>query len=33
MVVAVVWCIWFPSIRNVDRFEDLPVPEAGEFAG
>lgn len=33
MVVAAVWCVWFPSIRNVDRFEDLPVHEAGDFAG
>jgi MFS family permease len=29
LVVAAVWCVWFPSIRKVDRFEDLPVPDAG----
>ena len=23
----------FPSIRNVDRFEDLPVPDAGGVIG
>jgi MFS family permease len=33
LVVAAVWSVWFPSIRNVDRFEDLPVPDAGKIAG
>ncbi len=33
MGVAVIWSIWFPSIRNVDRFEDLPVTDAGSVAG
>ena len=33
MGVAVVWSVWFPSIRKVDRFEDLPVPDAGGVIG
>jgi hypothetical protein len=33
LVVAVVWSFWFPSIRDVDRFEDLPVPDAAAFLG
>jgi MFS family permease len=33
LVVAAVWSVWFPSIRDVDRFEDLPVPDAARIAG
>ena len=33
IAVAVVWSFWFPSIRKVDRFEDLPVPDAGSVVG
>jgi MFS family permease len=32
MAVAVIWCFWFPSIRRVDRFEDLPDPAAARTA-
>jgi hypothetical protein len=32
MAVAVLWCFWFPSIRRVDRFEDLPDPTAATAA-
>lgn len=31
--VAVLWSIWFPSIRRVDRFEDLPVPTTAGVTG
>src|SRR4029078_4597431 len=30
MAVAILWCLWFPSLRHVDRFEDLPDPTAAE---
>ena len=30
MAVAILWCLWFPSLRRVDRFEDLPDPTAAE---
>jgi MFS family permease len=33
MAVAVVWCAWFPSLRGVDRFEDLPDPTALRTTG
>jgi MFS family permease len=29
LVVAAVWSVWYTSIRKVDRWEDLPVPDAG----
>ena len=28
IAVAIIWCLWFPSLRRVDRFEDLPDPAA-----
>jgi MFS family permease len=33
VVVAGLWSVWFPSIRKVDRFEDLPVPDATTVLG
>jgi len=33
LVVAAVWSVWFPSIRQVDRFEDLPAGDAATVLG